>query len=182
MLVYNDIRTAFYKVNHNLLFSGEKKAIVHKYFQEFFVKPEMGKGFNFTNMANYTSVKWDGLLSNYLDFSSFQEFDKKVGKRLGKSHWAETMKFSHNTIARQACLISATAMNDGERNYLSVHVRTSEVYKRLSMDLLLFKRIGDIVFAEHEYLIHVNINHTWLSSDWASMLLTNNTLLIRIFY
>lgn len=170
---YPDIMAAFYGINQGLLFSDTTKTIVHAYNYSFEVFPRVDKTINFTKLVNYTSAKWQGLVGNYLDFSSFTSFKDKVNTRLGKKHWAETMKFSHNTLAREACLISATAMNDGENNLLFIHVRTSETYKRLAMDLLLFKRIGDAVYGEHPYIIQVHINHLWLSKDWATMLLVD---------
>jgi len=179
MEVYKNIEAAFYAINYRLLFSNQTKAIAHDYNVEVLVNPEIGKEIDFTKLVNYTSTKRDGLISNYLDFLDLSGFTKKVHARIGKKHWAETMKFSHNTIAREACLISATPMNNGDRNELFIHVRTSEVYKRLMMDLLLFKRLGDLLFDGHAYIIHIFINHVWLSKDWASMLLVKRDIRIK---
>ncbi|RLF06832.1 MAG: hypothetical protein DRJ64_04075 [Thermoprotei archaeon] len=176
---YKNIEEAFYNTNYNLLFSQVKVGIAHTYNLQFYLEPVLTKEIDFTQLVNYTSTKWDGLVSNYLDFMDIAEFGKEVEERLGSKHWAETVKFSHNTKARKACLISATALNNGERNELFIHIRTSETYKRLMMDLLLFKRLGDFTFKGHDYIIHVVINHAWLSKDWASMLLVKPHIKVR---
>ena len=168
---YDDLMSAFYGVNWDLFSSDETRGIAHSYNLDFFVKPIIKRPINFTKMVNYTAAKWGGLVSNYLDFSEFQYIKERVSKRLGSKSWAETMKFSHNTKSREACLISATFLNDEANNILFIHVRTSEVYKRLAMDLVLAKRLGDAIFGDHPYIIRVFINHAWLSADWGSMLL-----------
>jgi len=173
---FPDIMAAFYAINSRLLFTNSTATIVHAYNWEFELEPVLAKEVDYTRLVNYTAAKWGGLISNYLDFSSLGQFTDRVVDRIGKKHWAETMQFSHNTKSRQACLISATASNNGLENTLFLHVRTSETYKRLSLDLLLFKRIGDMLFGSTPYILRVYINHLWLSTDWASMLLVKKTL------
>jgi len=166
---------AFYGVNRSLLFTESSSSIIHRFFLEFETSPLLDEEVDYTKLVNYTASKWSSLVSNYLDFSDLDKFEQLVSQRIGTKRWSIGFKFSHNTVRREACLMTATAVNNGTGNYLVVDVRTSEVYKRLALDLLLFKRIGDRVYKDTPYIIKVYIRHAWLSKDWASMLLVNRS-------
>lgn len=106
--------------------------------------------FDFGNTFGYRRQKWSGLINNYLDLKDLEELKADVlekEKKKGK-HYNVSMAFSNNHAHGKNCLLSLTATRryNKPNPILSFTLRSSEITKRLLMDLLLIQRIGEYIY------------------------------------
>lgn len=108
--------------------------------------------FDFGNTFGYRKQKWSILVNNYIDRESLEGLQSRVQTRVGKGskHYNESMRFANNHNHGKNCLLSltVTVREKEPRPILSFTLRSSEITKRLLMDLLLVQRIGETMFDE----------------------------------
>lgn len=93
------------------------------------------------SLLNYTKLKWNTLLGKYIDLEEFRTF-KKEAKASGKK--TITYNFKIHEYTKPACLISLvlTRYNHNKPwKEMKVHYRSTEIYKKFAVDLILFNRL-----------------------------------------
>tara|TARA_B000000460_G_scaffold249598_1_gene231752 strand:- start:13531 stop:14301 length:771 start_codon:yes stop_codon:yes gene_type:complete len=114
-------------------------------------EPKVSPDFDFGNTFGYRKQKWSGLVNNYLDQESLGNFIGRVleAENIKKQkNYNISMAFSNNHDHGKNCLLSLTAIrrNMYELPILNFTLRSSEITKRLLMDLLLIQRIGEEIY------------------------------------
>lgn len=108
--------------------------------------------FDFGNTFGYRSQKWSTLVNNYIDQDSLDTFINKVHEKEKKraQNYNLSMAFVNNHNHGKNCLLSLTATKRAtqEKPIISFTLRSSEITKRLLMDLLLVQRVGEKVYGE----------------------------------
>jgi len=106
--------------------------------------------FDFGNTFGYRQQKWSGLVNNYIDRDALEDLKERVADRITRNskHYNESMRFANNHNHGKNCLLSLTVTQREKepRPILSFTLRSSEITKRLLMDLLLIQRIGEQMF------------------------------------
>lgn len=118
--------------------------------------PDFPEDFDFGRRFNYTMNKWTSLLSNYVDLDALEEFKETLDINIKKNKFYNlAYSFSNNHNFGKKCLMNLTATRryGNKTPYLTFYLRASEVTKRLAVDFLLAKRIGDYLFDNKEYKI-----------------------------
>jgi len=132
--------------------------------------------FNF-GIFNYRMQKWNSLKNNYLDMNQLDKVKSRVMVYLLKkaTNYNVSMHFTDKHDNGKGCLLSCTfskRYNDDQPE-LAVHVRASEVTKRLIFDLLLIHRIGEYVYGEGaSFGIRLTIVQSYI--DGMSFLMMHN--------
>ncbi len=109
--------------------------------------------FDFGNTFGYRKQKWSGLINNYLNQEDLGNFIGEVMVRENvrkHNNYNVSMAFSNNHSHGKNCLLSLTASRrqSSTKPILSFTLRSSEITKRLLMDLLLIQRIGEEIYPE----------------------------------
>jgi len=108
--------------------------------------------FDFNDLFGYKTMKWNSLISNYMDLDELDLVKSRIQVREGKKQnkYTETMKFYNKHIQGKGCLNSITFHKRNKELYpvLCVSIRASEITKRLIFDLLLIQRIGEYVYGD----------------------------------
>ena len=92
-------------------------------------------------LLNYTLVKWSTLLGKYIDLEEYLLFKEMVRKSTKKSI---TFNFKIHQYDKPACLISMVLTRYNHTKpwkELKVHYRSTEIFKKFAVDLILFNRI-----------------------------------------
>lgn len=124
-------------------------------------RPYFPGKFDFGRQFNYTKNKWSILISNYINKASLVDFKNKIIASKGSNKFYNlSYSFDNNHAHGKKCLMNmvATRRYGDPVPYLTFYLRASEVTKRLAVDFLLAKRIGDFLFENKEYKIVFNIN------------------------
>lgn len=93
------------------------------------------------SLLNYTIMKWSTLLSKYIDLDEYLEFKEMLKTGTKKSI---TFNFKIHSYKQPACLISMvlTRLNHNKPwRELKVHYRSTEIFKKFAVDLILFNRL-----------------------------------------
>lgn len=93
------------------------------------------------SLLNYTLVKWSTLLGKYIDLEEYLTFKEMLKKSTKKSI---TFNFKIHEYDRPACLISMviTRLNHNKAwKEMKVHYRSTEIFKKFAVDLILFNRL-----------------------------------------
>lgn len=122
------------------------------------VKPS----FDFGNMFGYRAQKWGGLVKNYVDLLDLGNLAKRVQTREAKKtkNYNESMVFHNKHGHGKGCLLSLTCTRRQDSKYpiITVTLRSSEVTKRLLMDMLLVQRIAEMIYESWEIRFSLNIH------------------------
>lgn len=115
------------------------------------VNPE----FDFGNTFGYRSAKWNGLVGNYLDLNYVDLIKSEVVTREKKKQTAYnvSMQFTNSHGHGKNCLLSLTFTRRDTDPYpiLCFTLRSSEITKRLLLDLLLVQRVGEYVYGKDKH-------------------------------
>ena len=107
---------------------------------------------DFGDLFGYRMQKWTSLVNNYIDLnmldltrSKVNTFESKKARSYNVSYLFDN---SHNS--GKGCLLSLTfsKMYDRDEPILTVSMRSSEITKRLILDLLLIHRMGEYVYGK----------------------------------
>lgn len=93
------------------------------------------------SLLNYTKVKWSTLLGKYIDLEEYLHFKEMVRKSTKKSI---TFNFKIHEYNRPACLISMVLVRLNHNkpwDEMKVHYRSTEIFKKFAVDLILFNRL-----------------------------------------
>ena len=93
------------------------------------------------SLLNYTKVKWSTLLGKYIDLGEYLHFKEMVRQSTKKSI---TFYFKVHDYKQPACLISMvlTRLNHTKPwKEMKVHYRSTEIFKKFAVDLILFNRL-----------------------------------------
>ena len=119
-------------------------------------KPTFPEDFDFGRKFNYTINKWTTLLSNYVDLDALGAFKETLDKGIkSNKFYSLAYSFSNNHVFGKKCLMNmvVTKRYGNKTPYITFYLRASEVTKRLAVDFLLAKRIGDFLFDNKEYKV-----------------------------
>lgn len=120
----------------------------------------MDPDFDFGKYFNYTESKWTVLLNNYIDFNRLDLLRSKV--RCMKQRYNQNYNLPyvfHNTHDNgKQCLLTATFSKRFQQDtpVITMHLRASEVTKRLAFDLLLIQRMAEYVYGPNQP-VQINI-------------------------
>lgn len=110
--------------------------------------------FDFGNMFGYRPQKWSGLLNNYVDKEALQDLKDRVQERENKKakHYNLSMVFSNKHGHGKNCLMSLTLSRrqNNKKPVASFTLRSSEITKRLLMDLLLVQRMIEFIYGHNK--------------------------------
>ena len=125
---------------------------MHIFIRKAWVNPD----FDFGNLFGYRKQKWSSLVNNYINLDYLDILKSDVLERIKKKTPAYnvSMPFDNSHGSGKNCLLSLT---DSQRTTMDhpimiVHLRSSEVTKRLLWDLLLFQRIAEYIFGEKQHV------------------------------
>lgn len=122
---------------------------------------EYPETYNFGEAFNYTKNKWTRLIGNYIDRAALEQFKERINKETSsKKFFNIPYFFDNNHLNGKNCLMYmlATKRYGGGPPYLTFNMRASEVTKRLLLDFLLAKRIGDYLFENTKYKVTFSIS------------------------
>lgn len=123
--------------------------------------PKVDPEFDFGRHFNYTMNKWRQLVNNYLDLKELKEIKEEINiLEFNKKFYALALQFSNNHEHGKNCLLSMVFSKRPrqEKPNIAIFMRASEVTKRLICDLLLFQRIGELVFQGDPFTITIHFN------------------------
>lgn len=107
---------------------------------------------DFNKLFNYKRNKWVTLVNNYVDRNYLDIVKMEVRTREAKKDntYNVSYQFTNQHSHGKGCLLSITF---SRRPYfpaplLIVHLRSSEIVKRLGLDFLLIQRIAEYVYGE----------------------------------
>lgn len=107
---------------------------------------------DFNRLFNYKKNKWVTLVNNYVDrnYLDIVKMDVKTREAKKDNTYNVSYQFSNQHNHGKGCLLSITF---ARRPYfpdplLIVHLRSSEIVKRLGLDFLLVQRIAEYVYGE----------------------------------
>lgn len=125
---------------------------------------------DFAKLFGYHTTKWNLLLGNYIDMNYLDLVKAQVMEKEIKNSQTYNIsyKFSNQHDSGKGCLLSITfvrrAKDDTRRMVLSL--RSSEVTKRLILDLLLAQRMGEYIYGtERSLAVTLFCSNMWCSVD-----------------
>lgn len=113
--------------------------------------------FDFNKAFNYSISKWTLLISNYVDLEKLRDFKARFDIANKKKTFNESFHFTNSHGHGKGCLLTLTISKRIRSirkkgvpyNYIvTIHMRSSEITKRLLMDLLLIERIVDFILGK----------------------------------
>jgi len=111
--------------------------------------------FDFGNMFGYRKQKWTSLLNNYVDFNYLDILKSQVLEKTKKrsQNYNISMKFENFHGHGKGCLLSLTVSRRMGQDHpiFTISLRSSEITKRLLIDLLLVQRIAEYIFGEKQF-------------------------------
>lgn len=115
--------------------------------------------FDFGNMFGYRMQKWTGLVNNYVNLDYLDILKSQVLAKEASRYpqYNISMQFDNSHGHGKNCLLSLTLTRrlDLDIPVLTFNLRSSEITKRLLIDLLLVQRIAEYIYGEEQ---HVMIN------------------------
>lgn len=110
--------------------------------------------FDFGEMFNYKENKWRTLVSNYIDFDFLDLAKSQVLVYEEKKSYNYTVgfKFSNKHSSGHGCLMTLifSRRHSNDNPVITISIRSSEVTKRLLMDLVLVQRIAEYVYGKNQ--------------------------------
>lgn len=143
--------------------------ILHDVFIEI-EKPYINPDFDFGRLFDYKIQKWSSLVKNYVNKEALNNMCKLVETRETKNQkkYTESMLFSNAHKNGKGCLLSLTFIKRDNERIVSAVLRSSEITKRLMMDLLLIKKIADYVWGtKTQYKLQVIAHNMYQISEFA---------------
>lgn len=130
--------------------------------------------FDFGNMFGYRAQKWNSLCRNYVDEEDLNDLIKRVSIREKKrtKNYNESMVFHNKHGHGKGCLLSLTCTRRQNKDnpLITVSLRSSEITKRLLMDMLLIQRIGEKIYGKEPISLNLNIINMYQNAEAFTML------------
>lgn len=118
------------------------------------LKPRVKPSFDFGNMFGYRDAKWKGLVNNYIDIEALRLLKDEVDTKIKKNSrsYNLNMPFYNNHGHGKKCLTSlvCSKRQQDPKPVMIATLRSSEMTKRLLMDLLLIQRIGEYLYGSYK--------------------------------
>lgn len=134
-------------------------------------KPYINPEFDFGNLCDYKMQKWVSLVKNYLSKDELLILKKKIETRESKKQnkYTESLLFSNSHKNGKGCLLSITFNKRKEERILSCVIRSSEITKRLLLDLLLIQKIGNYIYGtKTPFKIHIICYNMYQIAEFAT--------------
>lgn len=107
---------------------------------------------DFHKLFSYKGQKWKTLLSNYIDMNYLDLVKSEVLSRDNEkaTNYNISYIFANSHVSGKGCLLNATFIKrkGNLRPFITATLRSSEVVKRLPLDLLLLQRLGEYVYGD----------------------------------
>ena len=108
--------------------------------------------FDYGNTFGYRIQKWTGLVNNYVNLNYLDLLKSEIVTRESKSYaqYNVSMQFDNSHGHGKNCLLSVTFSRRADQAVpiVSFTLRSSEITKRLLLDLLLVQRLGEYIYGE----------------------------------
>lgn len=112
--------------------------------------------FDFGNIFGYRRQKWTSLVNNYINVNFLDLFKAEVIEKEKKNmqSYNLSMQFDNSHGSGKNCLLSLTLSKRLGKDHpiMTLHLRSSEITKRLLWDLLLVQRIAEYIYGEKQYV------------------------------
>lgn len=133
-------------------------------------KAWMDPEFDFGKLFNYQMMKWRTLLNNYVNMNQLDLMRSKVRdtERKRARNYNYSFDFDNTHTNGKGCLISASFCRrlDMDVPIIIANLRSSEITKRLSFDLLLLQRLGEYVYGEDvSFMLQLNCNQMYCNVE-----------------
>lgn len=177
---FNDILSAWESINEDFIKNHSKsmnlrsdkyKTYTHDFSFGIMYPEKLDEDFSLGKQFHYTKIKWANLINNYIDKDSLLKFKSDVISSINYKNniYSIGYQFSNSHKNGKNCLMSMSVYssfsNTGKKFLnLSIYLRSTEVTKRLLIDLILFKRLGDFIFGDLPYTLTIYTNILWNSS------------------
>ena len=136
----------------------------------------MDPDFDFGKYFNYTDSKWTTLLNNYIDFNKLDLLRSRLRCLKQKYNQNYNLPYVfHNTNDNgKQCLLTATFSKRFQQDtpVITMHLRASEVTKRLAFDLLLIQRMAEYVYGPNQP-VQINIFACQMYGNVETLLMYN---------
>jgi hypothetical protein len=141
------------------------------------VNPE----FDFGKVLGYAIKKWSSLVNNYADIRYLDLLRAEINQRKNRNarSYNFSFHFSNHHGSGKDCLISImfTKRVGVPHPILIFQVRTSEVTKRLLFDFLLVQRIGEYIYGNNDFEVHLYAPSMYITAE--SFVMYNNVKSIK---
>lgn len=140
--------------------------------------------FDFGKKLGYAIKKWSSLVNNYVDLRYLDLLRAEINRRKNRHarSYNFSFHFSNHHGSGKDCLISImfTKRVGVKHPILIFQVRTSEVTKRLLFDFLLVQRIGEYIYGNNDFEVHLYAPSMYITAE--SFVMYNNIRSIRKLY
>lgn len=177
---FNDILSAWESINEDFIKNHSKsmnlrsdkyKTYTHDFSFGIMHPEKLDEDFSLGKQFHYTKIKWANLINCYIDKDSLLKFKSDVISSINFKNniYSIGYQFSNSHKNGKNCLLSMSVYssfsNTGKKFLnLSIYLRSTEVTKRLLIDLILFKRLGDFIFGGLPYTLTIHTNILWNNS------------------
>lgn len=126
---------------------------------------------DFGNYFGYRPQKWNSLVSNYIDKDELLEVIKEVQTReqSNSKNYNVSFQFSNKHGHGKGCLLSLTFSRVPKQStgkpILHLKIRSSEITKRLLMDLLLVQRVAEKAYGRVKPHLVVNVSKLYVNGE-----------------
>jgi hypothetical protein len=132
--------------------------------------------FDFGKRLGYSLKKWTTLVRNYVNLNYLDLLRAELDLRhsRGSRSYNYSFHFSNHYGNGKDCLISLMFMRKAKQKKPIVvfQIRTSEVTKRLLFDFLLVQRIGEYVYGNNDFEVHLSAPSYYITAE--SFVMYNN--------
>lgn len=139
---------------------------------------EIDPNFDIGIMFGYTKLKWTKLVSNYLDLNYLDVIKSKIRARekKGDKNYNVSITFDNSHVTGKGCLLSLTFSRrpvfDGP--IITMHIRSSEVTKRLLVDFLLVQRISEYIYERMDVTPALKLIAPFMWSSSSTLIMYHN--------
>lgn len=113
--------------------------------------------FDFGNMFGYRMQKWTGLINNYVNHNYLDILKSQILAKEATKYpqYNISMQFDNSHGHGKNCLLSLTFTRrlDLDIPVATFNLRSSEITKRLLIDLLLVQRIAEYIYGEEQHIM-----------------------------
>lgn len=113
--------------------------------------------FDFGNMFGYRMQKWTGLINNYVNLNFLDILKSQILAKEETKYpqYNISMQFDNSHGHGKNCLLSLTFSRrlDMDIPVATFNLRSSEITKRLLLDLLLVQRIAEYIYGEEKHIM-----------------------------
>ena len=143
----------------------------------FIHKAKVNSNVDFGNYFGYRQQKWTGLVNNYIEINELESFKKEVQSReaTNSKSYNVSMHFRNIHGHGKGCLLTLTASRRPGHGcpIVTVTMRSSEITKRLLLDLLLIQRVSEFIYGKAN-MVSIQLFATKMYQNAESFSMYNN--------